>query len=134
MSRVKNILQFKRYLGLDWGTKRIGLAIGDSETKIAVPYSVADNLAAVLKVIQEEEIDEIVIGLPLAMKQSDNALQNNFVVFLEALKKKTSLPIKTIDERLSSKAADARGGDKKSKAPRDAVAAMIILEDYLLRN
>ena len=51
--------------------------------------------------------------------------------FIEELKSKISLPIKTVDERLSSKAADALVGDKKTKASRDEIAAMLILQSYL---
>lgn len=119
-----------RYLGIDWGQKRIGLALGDSETKIATPYAVAGKFEEIKKIIKQEEIDEIVIGLPLKMGGGEN-LPDKFTDFLNKLKGGFNIPIHEIDERLSSKAADALAGGKKTKAPRDAIAAMIILQTYL---
>jgi RNase H-fold protein (predicted Holliday junction resolvase) len=56
-----------------------------------------------------------------------------FLEFQKKLEEKTSIEIELLDERLSSKAADALPGDKKNKASRDALAAMLILQDYLDR-
>ena len=110
------------------------MALGDSENKIATPFDVAKNIDEIISVIEDEEIDEIVLGEPLAM--ADSLLQNKdkYLSFVSELKKKISLPISTIDERLTSKAADALSGDKKTKAPRDAVAAMLILQSFLDRE
>ncbi|MBU0897878.1 Holliday junction resolvase RuvX, partial [Patescibacteria group bacterium] len=57
----------KKYLGIDWGEKRIGLAIGDSETKIALPFKTVENIEAVLQVINDEKIDAVIIGEPLSI-------------------------------------------------------------------
>ncbi|HAM88132.1 MAG: hypothetical protein US83_C0008G0060 [Candidatus Falkowbacteria bacterium GW2011_GWC2_38_22] len=119
-----------KYLSIDWGASRIGLATGDSENKIAIPFKVARDIKEVLAVIKEEEIDEIIIGQPIKMSGEKNNLTAGFNLFLESLKKKTALPIILVDERLSSKGADALFGTKKTKAKQDAVAAMIILQSY----
>jgi putative Holliday junction resolvase len=124
----------KRYLGIDWGEKRIGLSLGDSLTKTATPFKVAGSISDIIKTIKEEEIDIIVLGQPLMMQGKKLKIQNNFLIFLDSLKKKLNIPVEMVDERLSSKAADALSGDKKTKAPRDAVAAMLILQSYLDRN
>lgn len=121
----------KKYLGIDWGEKRIGLALGDNETGVATPFKVAGGIDEVVQIIKEEGIDMAVVGKPLKMANVDLRLSNDFVKFLDLLKKKVKIPIKTVDERLTSKAADALVGDKRTKAPRDAVAAMIILQSYL---
>lgn len=121
----------RKYLGIDWGEKRIGLALGDSETKLASPFKVVGSIEEIVKAIEEEEVDEIIIGAPLKMLSSKLRMSNEFLDFFELLKNKVSIPIKKIDERLSSKAADALAGDKKTKASRDALAAMIILQTYL---
>jgi putative Holliday junction resolvase len=119
-----------RYLGIDYGEKRIGLAMGDSESKIAIPFTVVANLAEVVKVIKEEEIDEIVIGLPLTMRSEAGLMKDEVDRFVGRLKAEVNLPIVEIDERLSSKSADKLlGGRDKSR--RDAVAAMVILQTYL---
>jgi len=123
--------EFKKYLGIDWGEVRIGLALGDGENKLATPFCVVKNIDEILEIIAEEEIDEVVIGEPLAMVNSELINKEKYLSFLEELKIKTNLPVKTLDERLSSKAADALSGDKKTKAPRDAIAAMLILQSFL---
>ncbi len=120
----------KKYLGIDWGEVRIGLALGDSETKIAIPLNVASNIDEIVRIAKAEGVDMIIIGEPLAMSSSVLKNKDKYFKFIIELKNKTHLPVVTIDERLSSKAADALAGDKKSKAPRDAIAAMIILQSY----
>lgn len=120
----------EKIIGIDWGAARIGLALGDSEIGLATPFAVVPDLKAVLDTLQKEKIERIVIGKPIKMSGSEEQLTSGFLTFVEKLKKQTSLPLEMIDERLSSKAADALSGDKKTKAPRDAVAAMLILQSY----
>lgn len=129
-SCIRNPLMLKKYLAIDWGTKRIGLATGDSETKIALPFKVVADIREVLKAIKDEEIDEIIVGLPVKLSGAKDNLTAGFDVFVNALKSKAGLPLILADERLSSKAADALAGTKKTKAARDALAAMLILQGY----
>ncbi|MBU4375800.1 Holliday junction resolvase RuvX [Patescibacteria group bacterium] len=129
----------KKYLGIDWGEKRIGLALGDSETKIATPFKVAGSIKEIVKIIKEEKINAIIIGKPVKMSGRDE-LSDEFESFVKLLEKKAGIPIEMIDERLSSKAADALVGGKRAnppslkfrraRAPRDAIAAMLILQSY----
>lgn len=122
----------KKYLGIDWGEARIGLALADGETKIATPLKVAADLVEVLKVISEEEIDVVVVGKPVSMMNYEpRTINEEYNEFVEELKNKINLPIELVDERLSSKAADALVGSKKTKVARDIIAAMIILQSYL---
>lgn len=122
----------KIYLGVDWGEKRIGLAIGDSETKIASPFGIAKNVNEIAKIIKSEGIDVLVVGKPVSIINYQLAISNKkYNDFIVKLKKEVKIPFEFMDERLSSKAADARLGGKKTKATRDEVSAMIILEDYL---
>jgi putative Holliday junction resolvase len=123
-----------RYLGIDWGEKRIGLALGDSETKIATPFKVVGGIGEIARIVKDENIGAVVVGAPLKMRNAKLRMQDEFLEFLNSLKKKINIPVKTIDERLSSKQADALAGNKKTKAPRDAIAAMLILQNYLDRN
>lgn len=122
-----------KYLGIDWGEARIGLALGDSEIKIATPLTTVSSLLDVLNVINEEKIDTAVLGIPFQTANSGFPLSIQFNNFFDELKSKIKVPIETIDERLSSKAADALEGNKKTKAGRDEIAAMLILQNYLDR-
>ncbi|MEA3464379.1 MAG: Holliday junction resolvase RuvX [Patescibacteria group bacterium] len=119
-----------RYLGIDWGGVRIGLALGDSEAKLATPFNVVSSVDDIERVVKKENISVIVLGKPIKMS-GDEKLSNKFNKFINLLKKRLSVPIKLVDERLSSKAADALAGDRKTKAPQDAIAAMLILQSYL---
>jgi len=120
------------YLGLDWGEKRIGLATADNEVKLALPLKTVANLAEVLSVLKEEETNIIIIGAPQKMtgEAADNPAWVNFVA---QIKEKSGLPVEIIDERLSSLAADALGGEDKETAGRDEIAASLILQNYLDR-
>ncbi|MFA6194230.1 MAG: Holliday junction resolvase RuvX [Patescibacteria group bacterium] len=121
------------YLGIDWGEKRIGLATADSEVKLALPLKTVANLAEVLGVLQEEETNVIIIGAP--QKMSGEAANNPaWIDFVAQLKEKSGLPVEMVDERLSSLAADALGGEDKETAGRDEIAASIILQSYLDKN
>lgn len=123
----------KRYLGIDWGEKRIGLATGDGETGLALPLDTVATLNEVLKVIREEEIDIIVLGSP--QKMSGEAANNeSWKNFLEQLKAQSGRKVELVDERLSSLAADALEGKKDEKAERDEIAATLILQDFLDRQ
>ena len=128
------MIKIEKYLSIDWGSKRIGLAIGDNEAKIAVSHKVVNNLTQVLNEIKEEEINKIIIGKPFKMQSEKLKVQDEFLIFFNSLKKKTNIPIKTVDERLTSKASDALIGDKKTKASRDIISAMIILQNYFDRK
>lgn len=122
------------YLGIDWGEKRIGLALGDSETKIASPFKVVARLEDVLNVIKDEDIDVVILGKPVRIMNYELGITNkDYNKFVLDLKNKSAAEVVLIDERLSSKAADALLGDKKTKASRDALAAMLILQSYLDR-
>ena len=120
----------KKYLGIDWGTTRIGLALADKETNIALPFRVVNSFSEVVEVIKQEEIDEIIIGQPQKMSgaAADNPL---WLSFVDQLKTRVGLPIHLLDERLSSLAADALDGNQNEKAERDSLAAAIILQSYL---
>lgn len=123
----------KKYLGIDWGEKRLGLAMADEETCIALPFKTVGTLAEVLEIIKQEEINVVVIGSPKKMSgaPADNP---NWLKFISDLKSMTACPVELLDERLSSLAADALAGEKKEKAQRDEIAATIILQDYLDSN
>lgn len=123
-------LNIKNYLGIDWGEKRIGLALADGETKLALPFCTVSDLNALIKLVVKENVDVLVIGNPQKMSgaKADNP---GFLSFLDRLKTLVDKEIVVIDERLSSKAADALAGGRKDKASRDEIAAALILQSYL---
>ena len=131
-----------RYLAIDLGDKRTGLALGDGEMRLATPLKTihlprCDALFdALVKDIQEQSPDELVIGLPLNMDGTDSKQAQITREFGEKLHQRCGLPIHYQDERLTSFAADqhmAQSGrtHKQKKQLRDALAAAEILSDFL---
>lgn len=123
----------EKYLGIDWGEKRIGLSTADEETGLSLPLGTVPNLAGVLQTIIDEEITTIVIGRPYKIGGLDIKLSPDYLKFLELLTSQITIPIHEIDERFSSKEADAMGGPKNMRAGRDEIAAALILQSYLDR-
>lgn len=117
-------------LGIDWGEKRIGLALGDSATKVATPWKTVADLSEVLTAVAEEGPEIVVVGAPYKYPGSSE-LSDDFVRFLKRLKGEVRAEVVTVDERLTSKEADSLPGDAKLKADRDPLAAMLILRQYL---
>jgi putative Holliday junction resolvase len=132
-----------RYLGVDYGTKRIGLALAESGGGVVSPLKtieakgqVAENARAILEVADEYAADAIVIGLPLNMDGTEGPQAKLSKSLAEAIRKLSSLPVHLYDERLTSHAADQKLLDrdltrKQKKARHDAVAAQILLESFL---
>ncbi len=121
----------KKYLGIDWGEARIGLAVGDNTVKLATPRGVVKDLEGVVRVVIEDEIDELVVGEPRSLQGSTKHFSPAFQEFKSQLETIVSKPINYLDERFTTRAALALEGSKKEKAPQDAVAAMLILQAFL---
>lgn len=134
-----------RILGIDYGTKRIGVAIGDTETRIASPLktlpgsgNIASDAKAVSKVANEEEVAAIVVGLPISMNEGESEQTKLTRKFSDDLIRVCKMPIHLQDERLSSFAADdvlQDAGVTSRKAKKagltDRIAAQKILQAYL---
>lgn len=133
------------YLGFDFGLKRIGMAVGDDLTRLARPLPVVNNgrepdWVAVDRLFKEWRPDAAIIGLPINMDGSDQAITTPARQFADTLHVRYGLPVFMVDERMSSRAADdeirqARADGRKArkvqKGERDGVAARLILEQYL---
>ena len=131
-----------RLIGIDYGTKRVGVAVTDPLQLIASglitvgAHEILDFLGSYL---QKEAVDAIILGLPKKMNNSDSESLPYIRQFETALKRKfPGLPIKWVDERFTSHLAmDAmiRGGMKKKdrqvKGNLDKISAAIILQTYL---
>ena len=129
-----------RYLAIDYGTKRTGLAICDADETIASPLEVVHGqkelLEKIAKLIETEDVGAIVLGLPLNMDDSQGPQAKLTLKFAEKLRKSLQIPVYLQDERLSSFGAEEKlssAGIKKTaqKNRLDAVAAAEILEAFL---
>lgn len=129
-----------RYLGIDYGAKRTGLAICDKGEKITSPLAVLENpnlfIEKILDTIKTEDVEAVVIGLPLNMDDSQGTQAKLALQFAEQLKKQIDIPIHFQDERLSTFAAEekiAPAGftNKRRKKRLDAIAAAEILQTFL---
>ena len=139
-----NASRSRRYLAIDLGGKRTGLAVGDDVTRIATPVDVLEIppgprlIEAIRRAIAEQGPDAIVIGLPLNMDGSEGEAAKQVRAFGATLAEATSLPIEFHDERLTSRAAEldlAGLYTRKGKKRRlDAVAAARILSGYFSRE
>ncbi len=129
-----------RYLAIDYGTKRTGLAICDRAETIVSPLTVIEGQKGMLKKIAEvveiERVEAVVLGLPLNMTGSESSQTKLVFRFAEQLKDFLHIPVHFQDERLSSFGAEERLASAKftrgKKRKRlDAVAAAEILEAFL---
>jgi len=135
-----------RTLGIDFGERRIGLAISDPEGRFALPWktltrrSDAEALARLAQLIADERIEALAIGEP--RRPADGALRQaaeRVHRFGERLSAASGLSIEWIDETLTSREAEARLRDAgvppaKRAARRDALAAQIVLQEALDRR
>ena len=129
-----------RYLAIDYGLKRTGLAVCDPAEKICSPHSVIEGQKGLtdklVQLIQGERIEAVVIGLPLNMDDSKGPQAEAAEAFGSQLQKRIDIPIHFFDERLSSFAAEeklaAAGLNSSEKKKRlDAIAAAQILQAFL---
>jgi putative Holliday junction resolvase len=130
-----------RYLGIDYGEKRVGLALGDDAVRVASPFRVIENkgmdmlLAELAKLIEGEEIKQIVVGVPYSLMESKGEAgeQEQAVIdFITRLGMATIVPIAREDERFTSVLVDKlMVGEKLPGGKRDAISAMLILQLYL---
>jgi putative Holliday junction resolvase len=138
-----------RLLGVDVGSRRIGLAISDPSGTLARPLatlSVHDGdavdrvLEEVVRLSQEEDgLSAIIVGLPAHLDGSPSDQTAQVQAFIGALRARTAIQVMTEDERLTSREAESRLSLKerdwrKRKDKLDAAAAAIILQDYLDRK
>lgn len=133
---------------LDYGKRRIGIALSDPTGTIAYPLTTISRRAGkrppwpeITRLLQEYEVAEVVIGLPLDLSGEEGDWAAEVREFGAQVERRTSLPVNWIDERLSSVQAERTVrslGLKKSareeKGRVDATAAAVILEAFLARG
>lgn len=124
-------------LGIDFGTKNIGLAWVDTGFGAVLPYGLIKDekgktkLAQLAELIKKERIEKVVIGLPMNLRGGDKENKNTERIreFAGEIKDLVDVPVEFMNEMFTSQQAD-RMGDGVS---RDEKSAMIILEDYLTK-
>jgi putative Holliday junction resolvase len=147
-----------RILALDYGRTKIGLALADSEARIAAPFDVMErvnrneDMRRLRELVRDEKVQQIVVGLPLRLDGTHGEMAEEAIGFAERVRKQVGVPVEMVDERLTSweaerileeelgrriKPPETQHGRKKAIRPGDgkysvdAVAAMVILREYL---
>ena len=133
-----------KYLGIDYGTKRIGVARSDTGGSIAFPFTTIKAGPRVVEEICElakkEEVERIVLGESRNFKGEPNALMQDIERFKKKLEELSGLPVEYEAEFLTSAAAarqfegDFGRGEKPNQDKLDASAAAMILQSYLDRS
>ena len=131
-----------KILGIDLGTKRVGLAVADTELKIATGFGVVEYknrdgfIDRIGEIVKDEEIDLIVMGLPKNMDGTEGSGAIKARTLAGLMKAKLKIDIKMVDERLTTfqaikqlHAGECKVG--KSKGKIDILAAILILQSYL---
>ena len=136
-----------RIIGLDIGERRIGVAVSDPSATLARPVTTLKttgldgnalevSLAEVRRLVEDDPVDAIVVGLPRRLDGSANAMTPRVERFAERLRDRVGLAVILQDERLTSMEAESRLAEREKdwrvrKQQLDAAAAAIILQDYL---
>ncbi|NLB63003.1 MAG: Holliday junction resolvase RuvX [Fibrobacter sp.] len=133
-----------KYLGIDYGDRRVGLALADAEVPIAFPYDTIDREKtdlwhALQEIIDKEKIKTIILGMPYHPDGRKDGKNLDVEAFAQKLKQKTNLPIYYQDESYSSVSAKTRTQHLKKRQKRDKgridrAAATIILQNWLDEN
>ena len=128
-------------LGIDYGSKRIGVAVADDETRFARPLEVIDvtkqdPIERVVELVDDLEVNLIVVGKPLALSGKEGPAVAAQSVFLGELRAAVTVDVREHDERLTTVLADQQmraAGLKRDaqKQLRDAIAAQVMLQGYL---
>jgi len=150
-----------KILALDYGRKKIGLALADTGARIAEPFTTFErmnrneDMRRLREFARDHHVKQIVVGLPLRLDGTPGEMAEEATRFAERIRKQLGLPVEMVDERLTSWEAErileeelgrrithteSHGNRKKTtcasdgKYTVDAVAAMVILREYLART
>lgn len=130
-------------MGLDLGSKRVGVALSDLSGTIATPFTVlqrsrqrAEDHRAIRRLVEDEEVDVVVVGLPLSLDGTLGPAARTAIAEAEALATVLTVPVETYDERLTTVTADqalmqARMRAEARRRVVDKVAAAVMLQSWL---
>lgn len=147
-SRLSSYTEYVRVLGIDYGARRIGLALSDQTATLASPWrlvsrppSAAETLRLIVTEIErlaadDDGLEAVVIGWPRRLDGRPTQQTPQVEAFARALEARVSMPVVLQDERLSSHEAEARLAVRerdwrRRKKKLDAASAAVILQDYL---
>lgn len=120
-------------LGIDYGTKRIGLAWVQVGLDVVLPFGVIETKnwkKEISELVKKEKISKIVVGLPFGLEGEENENTKRIRLFAKELGDVASIPVEHIDESFTTHEAHSMGGG----ASADEKAAMLILQSYLNKN
>jgi len=131
-----------KVLAIDFGEKRIGLAVGNTVTRTATPIGQiarqrdAAAVSRIGELILSHEISQVIIGHPLNMDGTPSPFCSRVERFAERLSRRLRLPVELVDERLTSREAEALAGEISAPARRrknimDSLAAHVLLRSYM---
>lgn len=138
-----------RVLGIDFGERRVGLAVSDPSETIATPLPTLNRrkgkrppVAPLVRLAQEHQVTAIVVGLPLTLDGEESGWTREVRAFAEALAQRSGLPVHFVDERLTSVRAERtvrtgmglRRREREQKGRVDQAAAVLILQAWLDRR
>jgi putative pre-16S rRNA nuclease len=122
-----------KVLALDYGSARSGVAVSDPTGTVARPLGVVeraaseDGIARLVELARAEDVERIVVGLPITLRGEHGAQAEETDRFVELLRAAVDLPVESFDERFTTKLAEAG----ETRAEQDAVAAAHLLSSYL---
>jgi putative holliday junction resolvase len=122
-----------KVLALDYGSARTGVAVSDPTGTVARPLGVVeqaaskDGIARLVELAREENVERIVVGLPITLRGEHGAQAEETDRFVELLRAAVDLPVESFDERFTTKLAEAG----ETRAEQDSVAAAHLLSSYL---
>ena len=125
-----------RILDIDYGDKKIGLAFGDSGARVAVPLEVIRNegdvtIEALVRRVKEEDIDLVVVGVPLPQGNHSGVQLEKTRKFIDTLAQAVSVPVVEEDESFTSVESVRLQQEFNAQADEDALAAMLIVQSYI---
>jgi putative Holliday junction resolvase len=145
-----------KYIGLDVGDRRVGVAFGDSEVRVATPVeviprgSLAQDARVLAELVRQYDTTQLVVGLPRNMDGTPGPQADSVIAYAERLARMVNLPLVFWDERLTTVEATKRTQEagvsaqtlrlgsarslrrgKKARRGLDAIAAAVILQDFL---
>lgn len=128
-----------RIVALDYGEKRVGVAAGDTEFRVAFPVGVLPpDMDTIVRCLLEQGAERVVVGVPYHLSGERGSRVLLVEAFIEELRARVAIEVDTLDERLTSREAERRlieSGFRRNKRKQvqDALAATLILETYLAR-